>query len=58
MVKTGRQIQLYFGQCSIRNRKKSMIVSDYTIKVEGIGDFFKNMGKIILNVSKKWQKTY
>ena len=30
-----------------------MIVSDNTIKGEGLGDFFKNLGKGGLNVSKK-----
>ena len=43
--KTGREIKLLVGQCSICNRKKSMIVSDNTIQAEGLGDFFKNLGK-------------
>ena len=30
-----------------------MIVSDNTIKAESLGDFFKNLGKKGLNVSKK-----
>ena len=30
-----------------------MIVNDNTIEVEGLGDFFKNVGKKGLNVSKK-----
>ena len=54
--KTGREIKLLVGQCSICNRKKSMIVSDNTIKAEGLGDFFKNLGKKGLNVSKKMAK--
>ena len=33
--------------------KKSMIVSDNTIKAEGLGDFFKNLVKKGPNVSKK-----
>ena len=33
-----------------------MIVSDNTIKAEGLGDFFKNLGKKGLNVSKKMVK--
>ena len=45
-IKTGREIKLLVGQCSICNRKQSMIVSDNTIKAEGLGDFFKNLGKI------------
>ena len=39
--KTGRENKLLVGQCSIRNRKKSMIVSDNTIKAEELGDFSK-----------------
>ena len=35
-----------------------MTVSDNTIKAEGLGDFFKNLGKERLNVSKNWQKTF
>ena len=34
-----------------------MIVSDDTIKAEGLGDFFINLGKKGLNVSKKMAKT-
>ena len=33
------------GYCSICNRKKSMTVSDNTIKAEGLGDLVKNPGK-------------
>ena len=33
--KTDREIKLLVGHCSICNRKKSMIVSDNTIKAEG-----------------------
>ena len=33
-----------------------MIVSDKTIQAEGLGDFFKNIGKKGLNVSKKMAK--
>ena len=54
--KTGREIKLLVGQCSICNRKKSMIVSDNTIQAEGLGDFFNNLGKKGLNVSKKMAK--
>ena len=31
--KTGRQIKILVGQCSICNRKKSMIVNDNAIKI-------------------------
>ena len=33
-----------------------MIVSDNVIQAEGFGDFFKNLGKKRLNVSKKMAK--
>ena len=36
--------------------KKSMIVSDNTIQAEGLGDFFKSLGKKGMNVSKKMAK--
>ena len=54
--KTGKEVKLLVGQCSICNRRKSMIVSDNTIQAEGLGDFFKNLGKKGLNVSKKMAK--
>ena len=54
--KTGREIKLLVGKCVIYNRKKSMIVSDNTIQAEGLGDFFKILGKKGLNVSKKMPK--
>ena len=54
--KTGGEIKLLVGQCSICNRKKSMIVSDNTIQAEGLGDFFKNMGKISAKAGKKLAK--
>ena len=49
-------IKLLVGKCVICNRKKSMIVSDNVIQAEGLGDFFKNLGKKGLNVSKKMAK--
>ena len=51
--KTGREIKLLVGQCSICNRKKSMIVSDNTIQAEGLASFFKNLGKISAKAGKK-----
>ena len=33
-----------------------MVVSDNTIKAKGLGDFFRNLGKKGLNVSKKMAK--
>ena len=54
--KTGRDIKLLVGKCVICNRKKSMIVSDKTIQAESLGDFFNNLGKKGLIVSKKMAK--
>ena len=54
--KTGREIKLLVGKCVICNRKKSMIVSDNTIQAEGLGDFFKNLGKISAKAGKKLAK--
>ena len=54
--KTGKEVKLLVGQCVVCNRKKSMIVSDNVIQAEGLGDFFKNLGKKGLNVSKKMAK--
>ena len=53
---TGKEIKLLVGKCVICNRKKSMIVSDNVIQAEGLDDFFKNLGKKVLNVSKKMAK--
>ena len=54
--KTGREIKLLVGQCSICKRKKSMIVSDNTIEAESLGVFFKNMGKISAKAGNKLTK--
>ena len=54
--KTGREIKLLVGQCSICNGKKSMIVSVNTIQAEGLGDFFKIIGKISTKAGKKLAK--
>ena len=53
--KTGREIKLLVGKCVVCNRRKSMIVSDNTIQA-GLSEFFKNLGKKGLNVSKKIAK--
>ena len=47
---TSEGSKVLIGYCSICNRKKSMTVSDSTIKAQGLGDFFKNLGKKGLNV--------
>ena len=54
--KTGRDIKLLVGKCVICNRKKSVIVSDNTIEAEGLGDFFKNLGKVSAKAGKKLAK--
>ena len=54
---TSKSSKVLFGFCSVCDRKKSMTVSVDTIKAEGLGDFFKNLAKKGLNVSKRWQKT-
>ena len=54
--KTGRENKLLVGKCMVCNKKKSMIVSDNTIKAEGLGDFSKNLGKKGLNISKEMAK--
>ena len=51
--RTGKEIKLLFGKCVVCDRKKSMIVSDNTIKAEGLGSFFKNLGKISAKAGKK-----
>ena len=43
--KTGREVKLLNGLCSVCDRKKSMIVSDNTIQSDELDDFFKSLGK-------------
>ena len=50
---TSRGSKILIGYCSVCNRKKSMTVSDNTIKAEGLGSFFKNLGKISAKAGKK-----
>ena len=50
---TSRGSKVLYGYCSICNRKKSMTVSDNTIEAEGLGNFFKNLGKISAKAGKK-----
>ena len=50
---TSKGSKVLIGYCSACNRKKSMIVSDNTIKAEGLGSFFKNLGKISAKAGKK-----
>ena len=51
--KTGKDVKLLVGKCMICDRKKSMIVSDNVIQAEGLGSFFKNLGKISSKAGKK-----
>ena len=54
--KTGKEVKLLVGKCVICNRKKTMIVSDNVIQAEGLGDFFKNLGKVSSKAAKKLAK--
>ena len=51
--KTGAAVKLLRGTCSTCKRNKSLIVSDPTIQAEGLGDFFRGIGKAAKNVGKK-----
>ena len=51
--KTSKGSKVLLGYCSVCNRKKSMTVSNNTIKEEGLGSFFKNLGKISAKAGKK-----
>ena len=53
---TSKGNKVLIGYCSVCNRKKSMTVSDNTIKAEGLGSFFKNLGKISSKAGKKIAK--
>ena len=53
---TSKGSKVLIGFCSICNRKKSMTVSDNTIKAEGLGSFFKTLGKISTKAGKKLAK--
>ena len=54
--KTGKEVKLIVGKCVICDRKKTMIVSDIVIQAEGLGNFFKNLGKKGPKVLKKMAK--
>ena len=56
--KSGKEVKLLVGKCLICNKKKTMIVSDNVIQAEGLGSFFKNLGKISAKAGKKLAKTY
>ena len=42
---TSKSSKVLIGYCSICNRKKSMTVSDNTIKAEGLGSFLQKLEK-------------
>ena len=50
---TSKGSKILIGYCSVCNGKKSMTVSDNTIKAEGLGDFFRNLGKVSSKAAKK-----
>ena len=50
---TSKGSKVLIGYCSVCKRKKSMTVSDNTIKTEG---FFKNLGKISAKAGEKLAK--
>ena len=51
--KTGMSVKLLGGTCSTCKKNKSLIVSDQTIQAEGLGDFFRSVGKAAKNIGKK-----
>ena len=51
--KNGAAVKLLRGTCSTCKRNKSLIVSDQTIQAEGLGDFFRGIGKAAKSVGKK-----
>ena len=53
---TSKGSKVLIGYCSVCNRKKSMTVSANTFKAEGLGSFFKNLGKISSKAGKKLAK--
>ena len=48
--KTTKKVKLSVGKCVICDRKKSMFVSDNTIKGEALPDFFNSLGKSSVKV--------
>ena len=56
-ISMGSPVNILRGNCMICNRNKSLIVSERTINAEGLGDFFKHLGKASAkaaqNVGKK-----
>ena len=46
-------VKMLRGTCMICSRIKSLFVSDRTLNGEGLGDFFKRLGKAAQNVGKE-----
>ena len=55
---TSKGSKVLIGYCSACNRKKSMTISDNTIKADGLGSFFKNVGTLFAKAGKKLQPMY
>ena len=50
--KTGKEVKLLVVKCVICNRRKTLIVSDNVFQAKGLGDFFKNLGKVSSRAAK------
>ena len=48
-----KPVKLLRGTCSTCKRNKSLILSDQTIQAEGLGDFFRGIGKAAKSFGKK-----
>ena len=55
---TSKVSKVLTASCTICKKEKYMTFSDNTITVEGLGDFFKNLGENGLNASKRWQNLF
>ena len=53
---TGLPVKLFCGTCVTCKRNKSLIVSHQTINGEGLGDFFKHLGKATAKAAKNLGK--
>ena len=54
--KNGEEVKLLVGKCVICNKRMSMMFSDNMIPAKSLGDFFINLCKKGLNVSKQMAK--
>ena len=52
--KTGAAFKLLRCICSTCKRNKSLMVSDQTIQAEGLGDFFRGLGKAAKMSERKY----